>query len=258
MHIHWLQWGGISELKNLFNQIHENLLHGSGICVVKNVPIDDDNVSYLSIAKSFSGELLRDSRMPSRSLEADTVIYRVEEDPLNTDAYAHSATNAHFPLHTDCAHFLYPAEVVMLLCVQPSTNDGDGKTILTDVDDILTMLTEQQISELAISRFTWWQGTNKQVRVPILTKSDDGRWRIRFNQATLMREMNASDFAKSSVLQSLIEVLEKIELNPSNSISLTANDLLIVHNQRVLHGRTAFTSNTSRLLKRIRVKVNDL
>ncbi|CAM4791111.1 unnamed protein product [Rotaria magnacalcarata] len=258
MHILWLQWRGISELKNLFNQIHENLLHGSGICVVKNVPIDDDNVSYLSIAKSFGGELLRDSRMPSRSLEADTVIYRVEEDPLNTDPYAHSATNAHFPLHTDCAHFLYPAEVVMLLCVQPSTNDDDGKTILTDVDDILTMLTEQQISELASSRFTWWQGTNKQVQVPILNKSDDGRWRIRFNQATLMREMNASDFAKSPVLQSLIEVLEKIELNPSNSISLTTNDLLIVHNQRVLHGRTAFTSNTSRLLKRIRVKVNDL
>ncbi|CAF4694629.1 unnamed protein product, partial [Rotaria magnacalcarata] len=66
------------------------------------------------------------------------------------------------------------------------------------------MLTEQQISELASSRFTWWQGTNKQVRVPILNKSDDGRWRIRFNQATLMREMNASDFAKSPVLQSLI------------------------------------------------------
>ncbi|CAF0876885.1 unnamed protein product [Rotaria sordida] len=225
---------------------------------VKNVPIDDDNASYLSIAKAFGGEFHRDLRMPSRAMEADSVIYRVEEDPLNTNEYAYSATNAHFPLHTDCAHFLYPAQVMMLLCCQPSINDGDGKSILTNVDDVLKMLTEQQISDLATSQFPWWQGANQQVRAPILTKTAEGHWWIRFNQATLRREMGEDEFAKASALQSLIHVLNKIEVNPSHSISLASGDLLIVHNQRVLHGRTAFTSKSSRLLKRIRVRVPDL
>ncbi|CAF3417048.1 unnamed protein product [Rotaria sp. Silwood1] len=258
MYIHWLQWRGLNELKKLVNQIHEALSLGGGICVVKNVPINDDNESYLSIAKSFGGELLRDLRMPSRSMEADSVIYRVEEDPLNTNEYAYSATNAHFPLHTDCAHFRYPAQVMMLLCCQPSMNDSGGKTILTDVDDVLKMLTEQQIRDLATNQFLWWQGENQQVQAPILTKTDDGRWRIRFNQATLRQEMGEDEFSKVSTLQSLIHILNEIEVDPSNSISLTSGDLLIVHNQRVLHGRTAFTSKSSRLLKRIRLRVANL
>ncbi|CAF2408880.1 unnamed protein product [Rotaria sp. Silwood2] len=258
MYIHWLQWRGTNELKILVNEIREIFSLGSVICIVKNVPINDDNVSYLSIAKSFGGELLRDLRMPSRALEADSVIYRVEEDPLNTDEYALSATNAHFPLHTDCAHFLYPAQVMMLLCCQPSMNNDDGKTILIDVDDILTMLTKEQISDLATNQFPWWQGANQQVRAPILTKTDEGRWQIRFNQTTLKREMGDDEFVKASALQSLIRVLKNIEVNPNNSITLASGDLLIVHNQHVLHGRTAFASQSSRLLKRIRIRVPDL
>lgn len=259
MYIHWLQWKGINELKNLINQIYEILAFGSGICVVKNVPLDDDNVTYLLIAKAFGGELLRDLRMPVRSLEANSVIYRVEEDPLNTDEYAYSATNAHFSLHTDCAHFLYPAQIMMLLCCRPSMNEGDGKTILTDVEDVLTMLTEQQVSDLLTKQFIWWQQEgSKQVRTPILSKTNSGQWRIRFNQATLMREMDDNEFSKASELQALIDVLQKIEANSNNLISLSTGDLLILHNQRVLHGRTAFASNSSRLLKRIRMRVPNL
>lgn len=93
-----LKWNGFGkEFESLINGIRQVLNHSNNqMCLVNNVPIDDDNKAFLSIANGLGGEILRDSRMPSRAMECDGRIYRVEEDPLNTDPYAHSATNEHF------------------------------------------------------------------------------------------------------------------------------------------------------------------
>lgn len=258
MHIHQLKWTDISGVKTLVGQIRESLSCGSGVCVIKNVPIDDNNAAYLSIVNNLGGELLRDMRMPARSLEADSVIYRVEEDPLNTDVFAHSATSDHFPLHTDCAHFLHPPQVMMLLCCRPSKTNSAGETLLASVDDVIGILSDQQVETLATHPFDWWRGPNNPVQKPILTRTNSGRSLIRFNQATLRREMSDDDFTNSSVLQTLINALNGFETDPRNAISLTTGDLLVVHNQRILHGRTAFRSGSPRLLKRIRIRVPDL
>jgi alpha-ketoglutarate-dependent taurine dioxygenase len=95
--------------------------------------------------------------------------------------------------------------------------------------------------------------------MPILTKAtEDDKWRIRFNQATLIREMEKDEFTKTPALKSLIDVLTSFEKDPNNILTLSSGDLLIVHNQRVLHGRTAFSSGSPRLLKRLRMRVSDL
>jgi alpha-ketoglutarate-dependent taurine dioxygenase len=258
IHISRLKWSKFGDqLQNLVTQIREVLKNDSGgICVVTDVPFDDNNRALLSIAHALGGEILRDTRMPSRAMEADCTIYRVEEDPLNTDEYAHSATNQHFPFHTDCAHFPHPPEVMMLLCCQPSKTGG--KTILAHIDDILEKLNDQDKADLHRIEFPWWQGS-RNVRMPILTKAtEDDKWRIRFNQATLIREMEKDEFTKTPALKSLIDVLTSFEKDPNNILTLSSGDLLIVHNQRVLHGRTAFSSGSPRLLKRLRMRVSDL
>ena len=67
------------------------------ICIGSNVSINDNHhLAFLSIANAFGNLLLRDTRMPCRARKADCLIYRVEEDPLNTDEHAHSATNQNF------------------------------------------------------------------------------------------------------------------------------------------------------------------
>jgi alpha-ketoglutarate-dependent taurine dioxygenase len=258
IHISRLKWNGLGdELQNLVIQIRRALnIRSGGICIVTDVPINDNNTAFLSISKALGGEILHDTRMPSRAMEADNTIYRVEEDPLNTDEYAHSATNQHFPFHTDCAHFLHPPQVMMLLCCQPSKTGG--KTILAHVDDVLEKLNDEDIAELSRIQFPWWKGA-QSVRVPILTNAnEDGKWLIRFNQATLIREMNKDEFTNTSALKSLIDVLAPFETDPNNIVTLSSGDLLIVHNQRVLHGRTAFSSGSPRLLKRLRMHVSDL
>ncbi len=258
MHISQLKWSGLKEeLQYLVGQIRQTLnAHTGGICVVTGVPVDDNNRAFLSIAHALGGKILRDTRMPSRAMEADCTIYRVEEDPLNTDEYAYSATNQHFPFHTDCAHFLHPPEVMMLFCCQPSKNGG--KTILAHIDDILEKLNDEVKADLCRIEFPWWQGT-RNVHAPILTKAkEDGKWLIRFNQATLMREMGEDKFVKISTLKSLIDVLTAFETDPNKILTLSSGDLLIVHNQRVLHGRTAFSSGSPRLLKRLRMRVSNL
>lgn len=251
-----MNWNGLKDgLKNLAIQIRQ-ALHNltGGICVVAGVPIDDNNTAFLSIANALGGEILRDTRMPSRAMESNCTIYRVEEDPLNIDEYAHSATNQHFPFHTDCAHFLYPPQV--MLCCQPSKTGG--KTILAHVDDILEKLTNEDKADLSRIEFPWWQGV-QNVQVPILTKTkEDGKWLIRFNQATLIREMDKNKFENISALKSLINVLNSFETDSNNQLTLLSGDLLIVHNQRVLHGRTPFSSGSPRLLKRLRMRVLDL
>jgi hypothetical protein len=144
----------------------------------------------------------------------------------------------------------------MLLCCQPSKTGG--KTILAHIDDILSKLNNQDKADLHRIEFLWWQGA-RNVRVPILTKAkEDGKWLIRFNQTTLIREMDKDEYAKTSALKSLIDVLTSFEKDPNNILTLLSGDLLIVHNQRILHGRTAFTSGSPRLLKRLRMRVSDL
>jgi hypothetical protein len=258
IHISRLKWNGLGdELQKLVTQIRQVLTtRTGGICIVTGMPIDDNNVAFLSIANTLGGELLRDKRMPPRAMEADGTIYRVQEDPFNTDEHAYSATNQHFPLHTDCAHFLHPPQVMMLLCCQPSRTGG--KTILTHVDDLLEKLNEKDKADLSRIQFLWWQGP-RNVRAPILTKiKDDGEWLVRFNQATLIKEMGKDEFTNTPALQSLISTLVSFETDPNNILTLSAGDLLIVHNQRVLHGRTAFSSGSPRLLKRLRIRVPDL
>jgi hypothetical protein len=71
-----------NELENLVIQIRQSLNNRTnGICVVTSVPIDDNNLSILSIDNAFGGEILHDTRMTSHAMEADGTIYRVEEDP---------------------------------------------------------------------------------------------------------------------------------------------------------------------------------
>ena len=254
-----LKWNGFGkEFESLINGIRQVLNHSNNqICLVNNVPIDDDNKAFLSIANGLGGEILRDSRMPSRAMECDGRIYRVEEDPLNIDPYAHSATNEHFSLHTDCAHFLSPPEIMMLLTCQPS--ETGGKTILVHLDDLLLKLNEQTKKDLSQMEFPWWKGGPRNVSAPILTKAKDNEnWLIRFNQSTLKREMNEMEFGTASSLQSLIDVLNRLEKDSNHLITLSSGDLLIVHNQRVLHGRTAFSSGSPRLLKRLRMRRSDL
>jgi len=260
MHIRHLQWYGLGAgLQNLVIQIRQAMkMSGGGICVVKDVPVDDNNVAFLSIANAFGGNLLRDTRMPSHAMEADGVIYRVEEDPLNIDEHAHSATNQHFPLHTDCAHFLHPPQIMMLLCCRPSATTEGGKTILVHVDDVIEKLSTEDTANLTRLQLPWWQDTSI-VRAPILSQEKEhSKWLIRFNQATLEREMDKDEFRNTPALQSFITTLRSFEADSTNTIPLAAGDLLIVHNQRVLHGRTAFPSGSSRLLKRIRLRVPDL
>lgn len=257
-HISWLKWNGLgNHLQQLVAQIRQGLSTGTcGVCVVRDVPIDDNNAAFLSIANALDGELLRDTRMPSRAMEANCTIYRVEEDPLNTDEHAHSATNQHFPVHTDCAHFLHPPQVMMLLCCQSSKTGG--KTILIHIDEILEKLTDQDRTALNRIQFPWWQGS-QNVYAPILTNEKvQGKWMIRYNQATLRREMDKDEFTNTSALQTLIKTLDELETRLDHIISLSPGDLLIVHNQRILHGRTAFSSGSPRLLKRLRMRVPDL
>lgn len=257
MHIARLKWDGFGkELQDLIKEMRDILIRDTGgICVVSNVPIDDNNKAFLAIADTLGGEILRDTRMPARAMEAECTIYRVGEDPLNTDAYGHSASNEHFPFHTDCAHFLHPPEVMMLLCCQPSKTGG--KTILTHINDILEKLNAQDKVDLCQISLPWWQGA-RNVSAPIFTNSKEGgKWLIRFNQDTLTREMGKDEMAKISALQSLLDVLNSLERDPQNVVTLSSGDLLIVHNQRVLHGRTEFSSGSPRLLKRLRMRLSN-
>ena len=253
-----MKWNGVGgELQKLVTQIRQVLKNdGGGACVVSDVPIDDNNRAFLSLANALGGEILRDAHMPSRAMEADCTIYRVEEDPLNTDEYAHSATNQHFPFHTDCAHFLHPPEVMMLLCCQSSTTGG--KTILAHIDQILEKLNDKDKEDLRRIEFPWWKGSRNLCRPIFTAAKEEGKWLIRFNQTTLIKEMNKDEFTKTPVLKSLLDVLNSLERDPNNVLTLSSGDLLIIHNQRVLHGRTAFSSGSPRLLKRLRMRLSDL
>ena len=151
-----------------------------------------------------------------------------------------------FPLHTDSANLLYPHDGMLMYCDTDDPLGGDS--ILIAVNSLLEELTTQDIEMLKQSLFPFRCGL-----MPLLTE-EEGRWAIRYDRFKI--EENRQSLSKeqyesvNSLLERLDAALNKISIN--HLLKLQSGDLIIIDNRRVLHGRTALPSNSSRLLKRIR------
>jgi hypothetical protein len=174
-------------------------------------------------------------------------VHKTEYEQISTSSKVQLA------LHTETAFHPYKPDYVMLLCLR---GDPTAVTTYADVDEIVSYLDEETITYL---QKDWYiTGIDKSFRVegqvyqdfnlPVLTKVEDG-YNMIYDE-DLMRPKNL--FA-SSALDQLSEAIKKCV----KDIVLETGDLLIIDNNKTIHGRKPFQpryDGTDRWVQRMLVR----
>jgi hypothetical protein len=189
--------------------------------------------------------------LPSHPLE-DKMVFRVEccgEGIRDSrDVILYSTTSSGFPSHTDGSGKPNPYDVVLLYCVRQDIEGGES--ILITLDEVLKYLKTQTITTLRKTNFPVPFG------MASLISGDKPNMWIRYNAEELsfysrLRQREFTENQKNA-LADLAEVISDLE-SKQPKVRLAPGQCLVIDNKRSLHGRTAFSSNGDRLLKRVRL-----
>jgi TfdA family taurine catabolism dioxygenase TauD len=220
-------------------------------CVlIRNLNAGDSNELLIRLATSL-GRPYNEPGFPRHPPE-DKIVSRVEQRSEGIrdlrGIVLYSTTNLAFPSHTDGSGKRDPYDLVLLYCVRQDLSGGES--ILIPLDDILKLLTQATINCLRSKSFPVPFG-----RAPIISGEEHNLW-IRYNAEELALYSHRHNITftqnQKQALNALAGAISSLEQEvPKFRISM--GECLVIDNKRVLHGRSALSPNSHRLLKRIRV-----
>ncbi len=155
-------------------------------------------------------------------------------------------SSADIPMHTDKAFVATPPHYVCLLCLEP--DPVGGTSLLCDLRVSLTHLSDEHRATVETERIRFIAPKHIQmsgggVNTPLVTSGRLNRI-MRF-RPDLVSEV-ASDQMKTT-LSALANIIDQLTF----AVALQKNDLLIIDNHVVAHGRTSISENSKRHLKRV-------
>lgn len=228
-----------------FVQRVQSEISSDGVVIIEDL-YDDHNYSHLlRLARSLGRVELDDTSAPDNPHSYIRDVEAQETPSQDSRGFQiRSTTTLEFPCHTDDYFRECPSDIVMLYCVQHDPQGGDS--ILVYLSDIVTKLEADVIVELKKPLFPSHCGL-----VAILTEADE--WSIRYNRTELEStcQLRATSLtpAQISALNQLDQAIEP----GKHYVKLMPNECMLLHNKKVLHGRTAFSQTSNRLLKRVKV-----
>lgn len=161
-----------------------------------------------------------------------------------------SSSDVALEMHTETAFHPWSPEVVMLLCLRDDPNAG---TVLASLPDIIDELDQETFRLLHLPEFVTqvddsFRSNGMETR-DILTP-------VLFNRGTAIKYdralMSSITEAGTRALSTLSNVIDKV----SETVFLKTNNVLLLKNTAVIHGRTPFKARydgTDRWLKRVMV-----
>lgn len=217
-------------------------------CVVTDYPTDSDEALLTYAAELKTGAPDVKAAFPDRL----PTVHPVQEmarpllDPFHNVML--STTNLYFPLHTDEYFAESPSRFVLLLCLTPA--ETGGTTLVAHIDDIVADLDAETRAALMKPMYPTQVGPR-----PLLEETPDGH-SIRFNELEVIRakEFNRQLLPLPEESRRAIAQLRAAAERHTRRYDLKTGDCLVIHNHRTLHGRTAFSGNAHRLMKRVRIK----
>lgn len=219
-------------------QLTRTLLRDQGACLISDFPTTAADHFLETFAQA-----LGEPRIEATNLRGGMVC------PVGPAYFAERAAYANlsrtFGCHTDCADFEHPPDTVIMLCERPAPEGGDS--LLVRLDDLLQHLPPADIQALAQPVYLF-----RQALAPILTQVGTNV-HIRYNRPwiNVMPDLAITQLSSEQLVA--LAHLEAVISNCQVQFPLLANDCLVIDNQRLLHGRTAFADQAPRLLKRVRV-----
>lgn len=172
-----------------------------------------------------------------------------ETEESNVTRY--SRTHLRLPPHTDSSYMMLPHEIVGFHCIEADENGGES--IMVPIDDILQNLDKEALTCLREPVYPFGQGCHA------IICGDEDNPLIRYYQAQVQRSLN-EDYSLSqkhqAALTALDELLEQDRI--LQKFHLKPGQIVFMHNHKVLHGRTALTPESNRVLYRLRMHVTSL
>ena len=216
-----------------------------GAVRLRGVPMDADNRSLLRLAGELGPISMRALARHVRLAESGGVQRVQAMDVEVGDQYGkplQSAGSARFPPHTDESFHRLPARWVMLHCWRPAA--AGGQTLLVDAHAVLA--TVDRPTRVALEQYRLPYPCGEVTTV-------DAANRVRFNSAEVNALLDGRRPAQASRSRDWLQRFATGFASAEQRLTLSAADLLVIDNWRVLHGREAFPGTSARLLKRVRV-----
>ena len=158
-----------------------------------------------------------------------------------------STTNQMHPMHTDGSADIYPPKIVTMQCETPSKNGGFSQIVYGE--SVYEYLTENHPQELQ-KLFT------HPVTVTNLGGKTDTRSIFSENKGRMSITFKADSVVSTEIppqIEKAFNIIKKYVNDPKNQFifQLKANQILLLDNTSVLHGRTSFPENEVRKLNRL-------
>lgn len=229
----------ISEQQAIYRQVD-----AAGYLIVKEAKASPPQAALASICRLFGAPVQHEMSDPSG-------IHPVEFINGHPD-YANTR-NDDLALHTDGSFEQQPPEIMFLYCEHPAREGG--VTCLALADDIyrhLSLVDSNLLSGLFKDNAYTAKRDEKTATHPIFR--DDSGWLRMVFRAGQAIPITIDEDAQRGVAE--IERFLGVESNIVR-VKLESNQLLILDNTRVLHGRTAFSRDSGRKLHGLWCRSND-
>jgi tetratricopeptide (TPR) repeat protein len=248
--------GSLKTLTQLAIAIRESINHYPYFVIVSGFPAHKQPDYLKMLARGIGAAI---ELNPSKKLlDEDAVSFtEVSVNPEKIepggDATRYSRTHKFLPPHTDSSYLPIPHEVVGFQCIV--ADEQGGESVIVPIDDILQYLENDVVALLQEPVYPFGQG-----RYAILTVQEDCR-QIRYYRTQIEHSLALNDATLPAPHQAALNTLDILleKLAPSYQFQMQPGQILLMHNCRVLHGRTMLSTESSeRLLYRIRFHLSSL
>lgn len=240
-----INYKGSSDWSTFVQGIKSSILK-HGVVVIENLAYDPNNDLLLRLAMSLGKLSLEDVIVPEN---LNSYVHHIEakETPLE-DSHGFkilSTTDLEFACHTDDYFSEHPSDVILFQCVHQAEHGGDS--IIAFLSDVLTKLDTSTIADLKRSSFPSHFGL-----VAILT-DEGGELFIRYNRIEVERSCQRIQVSLSQDQLAALDKLDEAIESSKHYLKLMPNECIVINNKKVLHGRTAFSQASNRLLRRVKL-----
>lgn len=226
-------------------------LRDVGAAVVHGVAVGDDDALLGTVAHAAT---------PSPIGNGGGLIYDVIPRPESEQVDV-SSTDRSFPLHTDSTYLRPPHHVVALGCLDAPEGCG-GESHLLDIHVVVGQLRESldgndalmALGEPAYPFAVEADSGERFIAQLAILDGDGGEARVRYRGDLITEAGRAASIAVDgrhrAALDRFDATLGDVALHAV--LALRPSDVLLVDNHRMLHGRTAISPGTHRLMRRVK------
>ncbi|MBL1118170.1 TauD/TfdA family dioxygenase [Streptomyces sp. 110] len=245
----------VPALADLIRQAGEQLdVHGA--VRFTGLPVASD-VALIGLLTAFGQPTSRGNGAP-----AECLVYEVAPDDAATGPTNLSKGRAAQKPHTDSPVQHRPHEFLALACV---TGDpaGGGLSTVVRADDVAAALDEHDggatTALLREETFLFLDtplGLDEPpVIAPVLRRTSEGQWRVRFRHDALVAGFQRHPDVASDAHREAVDAFTTMATDPALTaiFQLVPGDMVLLDNTRVMHGRTEITGTAERRLKRIKL-----